>query len=350
MRRAERNYEMTTEWTKHDWFKVAPFALFFLLTLIFCPAIGSVSISLKEAFSQIGDVSKSLDASVLFRTRLPRILLASLTGAALAVAGAVFQALLRNPLADPFTLGVSSGGAMGAVIAIKLGLDISLLGFSTVPLFSFLGAAGAVALVYILAHSRGRLPTAILLLAGVSISFFFSAMILFAHYLADFTESHQMLRWLMGGLDIIGYKTIIKILPFWVLGVVLLFIKARDLDQLSFGSYVAWCRGVDVARSQKICYLAASLITASVVSLSGPIGFVGLIVPHSVRFLIGPSHRALLPASMFAGAGFLILCDTVARTVLAPTEIPVGVLTAMVGGPFFVALLFREKKKYAFEE
>ena len=137
---------------------------------------------------------------------------------------------------------------MGAVIAIKLGLDISLLGFSTVPLFSFLGAAGAVALVYILAHSRGRLPTAILLLAGVSISFFFSAMILFAHYLADFTESHQMLRWLMGGLDIIGYKTIIKILPFWVLGVVLLFIKARDLDQLSFGSYVAWCRGVDVAQ------------------------------------------------------------------------------------------------------
>lgn len=327
-----------------------PFVLFFLLAFVLCPAIGSVSISLPKAILEIGSVSESLDASVLFRTRLPRILLAALTGAALAVAGVVFQALLRNPLATPFTLGVSSGGAMGAVIAIKLGLDISVFGFSAVPLFSFAGSAGAVILVYALAQSRGQLPTSILLLAGVSISFFFSALILFTHYLADFTESHKMLRWLMGGLDIIGYGSILKILPFWGAGITLLLIKMRDLDQLSFGSYVAWSRGVDVARSQKTCFLAASLVTSAVVSLAGPIGFVGLIVPHTIRFLVGPSHKLLLPSSMFAGAGFLIICDTVARTVLAPTEIPVGVLTAMVGGPFFIALLFREKKKYAFEE
>lgn len=327
-----------------------PFVVFFLLAFVLCPAIGSVSISLPKAILEIGSVSESLDASVLFRTRLPRILLAALTGAALAVAGVVFQALLRNPLATPFTLGVSSGGAMGAVIAIKLGLDISVFGFSAVPLFSFAGSAGAVILVYALAQSRGQLPTSILLLAGVSISFFFSALILFTHYLADFTESHKMLRWLMGGLDIIGYGSILKILPFWGAGIALLLIKMRDLDQLSFGSYVAWSRGVDVARSQKTCFLAASLVTSAVVSLAGPIGFVGLIVPHTIRFLVGPSHKLLLPSSMFAGAGFLIICDTVARTVLAPTEIPVGVLTAMVGGPFFIALLFREKKKYAFEE
>ncbi len=334
---------------KGYWFRLLPFVVFFLLALVLCPAIGSVSINIRTAFSQIGAISDSLDASVFFKTRLPRTLLAALTGAALAAAGATFQALLRNPLATPFTLGVSSGGALGAVFAIMLGLDISLFGFSAVPLFSFAGAAGAIILVYALAQSRGRLPTSILLLAGVSISFFFSALILFAHYMADFTESYKMLRWLMGGLDIIGYDAMIKILPFWIPGMILLLVKARDLDQLSFGAYLAWSRGVDVNRSQKICFLAASLATSAVVSLAGPIGFVGLIVPHTVRFLIGPSYRLLLPASIFAGAGFLIICDMVARTIMAPTEIPVGVLTAMIGGPFFVWLLFREKKKFVFE-
>lgn len=328
--------------------KVLPFAAFFLAALVLCPAVGSVSISIGAAFSNMGTMSDSLDSSIFFITRLPRTLLAALAGAALAAAGAAFQALLRNPLATPYTLGVSSGGSLGAVIAIKLGLDISIFGLSGVPVFSFTGALATVALVYALARSRGQLPTSILLLAGVSISFFFSALILFAHYMADFTESYKMLRWLMGGLDVIGYRSLIPVLPFWVVGMALLLLKSRDLDQLSFGAYVAHSRGVDVSRSQKTCYVASSLIVAAVVSLAGPIGFVGLIVPHTVRFLIGPSYRFLLPASIFAGAGFLIVCDMVSRTILSPTEIPVGVLTALIGGPFFIVLLFREKKKYYF--
>lgn len=326
--------------------RVLPFALFFLAALTICPLIGSVSIDLGEALANMGKESDNLHASIFFLTRLPRTILAALTGAALAVAGAAFQALLRNPLATPYTLGVSSGGSLGAVIAIKLGLDIHFLGLSSVPIFAFGGAMGTVVLVYLLARSRGHLPTSILLLAGVSISFFFSALILFSQYIADFTESHKMLRWLMGGLDVIGYDQLLRIAPFWLLGIVLLLLRSRDLDQLSFGAYLAASRGVDVARSQKICYVSASLVIGAVVSLAGPIGFVGLIVPHSVRFIIGPANRYLMPASLFAGAGFLIICDTVARTLLAPTEIPVGVLTAIIGGPFFLILLFREKKRY----
>lgn len=330
--------------------KVGPFILFFAASVLLSPMIGSVKINILEALRHLAAIQDNLDASILFLTRLPRITLAALAGAALAASGATFQALLRNPLATPFTLGISSGGALGAVIAIKLGLDAALFGLTGTTLFAFAGAMGTMTLVYLLARSRGQLPTPVLLLAGVAMSFFFSAVILFVHYISDFTESHRMLRWLMGGLDIIGYQTILRILPFWVLGILLLLAKTKDLDLLSFGSYLAWSRGVDVARTQKLCYFSASLLTGAVVSLAGPIGFVGLIVPHTVRFLIGPSYQFLLPASIFAGAGFLILSDTVARTMIAPTEIPVGVLTAILGGPFFIALLFREKRKFSYHD
>ncbi len=323
-----------------------PFALFCLLAVLICPFLGAVPIDIGQALSHAGAANESLDASILFVTRLPRVVLAALTGSALAVGGVVFQALLRNPLATPYTLGVSSGGALGAVLAIKFGLVFAFLGLSSVAVFAFLFALATVGMVYLLAHSRGRLPTSILLLAGVSVSFFISALILFAHYVADYTESHKMIRWLMGGLDVVGFEGVWSILPMYVLGMLMIFPRMRDLDQLSFGEILAHSRGVDVNRSQKICYLASSLLVSSVVCLGGPIGFVGLIVPHSVRFLVGPSHRILLPASAFAGAGFLILCDTVGRTMFAPTELPVGILTALIGGPFFIGLLFREKKKF----
>ena len=172
---------------------------------------------------------------------------------------------------------------------------------------------------------------------------------MFIHYIADYNENYKMLRWLMGGLDVIGFKSIKNIFPFWLLGTVLILIKARDLDQLSFGAFLAHSRGVNVARSQKICYFASSIAVSSTVCLTGPIGFVGLIIPHILRFIIGPSYIYLMPASIFAGAGFLILCDTFARVIFSPIEIPVGVLTAMIGGPFFIILLFKEKKKYSFE-
>lgn len=335
---------------KRIWLKVALIAAISLLAIGVTPLIGATSIDLAKALRHSGDIQSSMDASILFVTRLPRTVLGALTGAALAVAGVVFQALLRNPLATPYTLGVSSGGAVGAVFAIKLGLDITIFGFSTIPIFSLIGGGVTIFLVYMLARSKNRLPTSILLLAGVAISFFYSALILFAHYLADFTESHKMLRWMMGGLDVIDYSSILSLLPLWLAGLLWVGFRARDLDQLAFGGLVAHSRGVDVTRSQKSLYIASSLLVSSVVCVAGPIGFVGLIVPHSIRFILGPSHTPLLIASAFAGAGFLVLCDAAARTMLAPMELPIGVLTALIGGPFFIGLLFREKKRRGFEE
>jgi len=324
---------------------LAPFALFFLAALVIGPAIGPVRIDLREAWAQRGNVAGSLDASVFLLTRLPRVLLAALAGAALALAGAAFQALLRNPLAEPFTLGVSSGGALGAVLAIKLGLDVSLFGLSPVMLCALAGSVGTVGLVYVLARTRGVLSTSLLLLAGVTVSFCFAAMILLVFYFSDFTETHGMLHWMMGGLDVTGFASLARVAPFALAGMAILLALSGSLNQLSLGAELAASRGVRVRAVQRWAYLAASLMTGAVVSLVGPIGFVGLIVPHTVRLLIGADHRVLLPASLLTGAGFLILCDAVARTILAPAEIPVGVLTAAIGGPFFVGLLLRAKRR-----
>ncbi len=336
--------------SKRVWLKIAVIAVLSVTAIVMAPLIGGTPIDVSAAFSNIHNIQGNLDASILFVTRLPRVVLGALAGVALAMSGVVFQALLRNPLATPYTLGVSSGGAVGAVLAIKLGLDISLFGFSTIPIFSLLGSGGTILLVYMLARTRNRLPTTVLLLAGVAVSFFYSALILFAHYLADFTESHKMMRWMMGGLDIIGYDSIISLLPLWGAGLLWIILRSRDLDQLSFGGLAAHSRGVNVTRSQKSLYIASSLLVSSVVCVAGPIGFVGLIVPHSIRFILGPSHGPLLIGSAFAGAGFLVICDTFARTIMAPMELPIGVLTALIGGPFFIGLLFREKGKHGFED
>lgn len=320
------------------------FFLFFTVTLCAAPLIGSTHINLMNALAGGVNASNNLDANILFQVRLPRILLGALAGAALSVAGGIFQALLRNDLASPFTLGVSSGAALGAVIAIVFNLNISLLGFPIAPLFSFLGAMGAVFLVFSLAHTRhGEFPTAILLLAGVTANFFFAAMVMFLHYMADFSGSFRIIRWLMGSLDITDYQTLFSIAPIVLFGIGLLGYVSRDLNLISAGVHSAASRGVNVPKIQKIGFITASLITGTVVSITGPIGFVGLIVPHIVRLFVGPDLRLLVPASMLFGASFLILCDTVARTVIAPTEIPVGIITAMLGGPFFIWLLKRKR-------
>lgn len=320
------------------------FFLLFIVTLGVTPLIGSSKISLARAFSDSISASNNVDANILFQVRFPRILLGALTGAALSVAGAIFQALLRNDLAAPFTLGVSSGAALGAVIAIALNLNIYLLGLPVVSLFSFLGSLGAIMLVFSLVRTRhGEFPTGVLLLAGVTANFFFAAMVMFIHYLADFSQSFRIIRWLMGGLDITDYKTIVSISPIVFLGIFILLFISRDLNLISTGVHSASSRGVDVARIQKVGFITASLITGTVVATCGPIGFVGLIVPHTVRLFVGPDLRILIPACMLFGASFLVACDTLARTVLAPTEIPVGIITAMIGGPFFVWLLKRKR-------
>ena len=320
------------------------FFLFLLITITITPLIGSVQIDLGNAFSRDLAFNDNVDANILFLARIPRIILAALTGAALSVAGAILQSLLRNDLAAPFTLGVSSGAALGAVIAISLGLPYSIAGIPTVPIAAFLGSLGAISLVFSLARTRtGDFPTPVLLLAGVTANFFFAALVMLIHYLSDFTQSFRIVRWLMGGLDITSYKTLLSISPMIFIGFAVLIFYGRDFNVMSTGIQSAMSRGVEVIKVQKIGFIMASLLTGTVVSLSGPIGFVGLIVPHIVRLIVGPDLRILLPASIFFGASFLIICDTLARTLIAPTEIPVGIITAMLGGPFFVWLLKRPK-------
>jgi iron complex transport system permease protein len=329
---------------KHYFGVIFLFFLFFLITITVTPLIGSVQIDLEKALSRDLAFNDNVDANILFLARIPRIILAALTGAALSVAGAILQSLLRNDLAAPFTLGVSSGAALGAVIAISLGLPYSIAGIPTVPIAAFLGSLGAISLVFSLARTRtGDFPTPVLLLAGVTANFFFAALVMLIHYLSDFTQSFRIVRWLMGGLDITSYKTLLSISPMIFIGFAVLIFYGRDFNVMSTGIQSAMSRGVEVIKVQKIGFIMASLLTGAVVSLSGPIGFVGLIVPHIVRLIVGPDLRILLPASIFFGASFLIICDTLARTLIAPTEIPVGIITAMLGGPFFVWLLKRPK-------
>jgi len=239
--------------------------------------------------------------------------------------------------------GVSAGASLGAMIAVTLRLDVGLLGMTSIPLASFAGSILATAIVYGLAASQRRgLSTNVLLLAGVTLNAFFSALILFVQYLADFAEALRAIRWMMGGLDVAGYTPIVAALPFLVVGGGAFAMLARTLNVLSIGTEAAAAKGVDVVRAQRVAFLSSSLATGAAVSLGGPIGFIGIIVPHLVRLMVGADHRIVLPASAFFGAAFLVLCDLVARTVMAPLEIPVGVVTALIGGPFFLWLLVRK--------
>lgn len=318
-----------------------------MIVLIMTPFVGSTNVNFMRAFDFHLPFNANIDAQKIFLLRMPRILMAALAGASLALSGLVFQALLRNPLADPFTLGVSSGAAFGAVVVIKSGLQVTLWGFSTVTIAAFCGALLSIGLVFLFARLlSGRFSMMILILSGISISFFFSALILFIHYLADFTETYHMIRWLMGGVDVVNYDVILRLLPFCLFGFLILFAFGRHLNVISSGEEFAIARGIDVPKIQKIAFITTSLLTGVVVSICGPIGFIGLIVPHILRLLVGADHRLLIPTAIFFGASFLILCDTLARTIIAPAEIPVGVLTALVGGPFFIWLLQRKRHSF----
>jgi iron complex transport system permease protein len=280
---------------------------------------------------------------VLVYSRLPRVAAAALAGAGLAAAGLAFQALLRNPLADPFTLGVSSGSSLGAVLAIRFGLEaLTLFGYPLGELAlsgcALGGALGVVALVYVFGERAGAGP-ATLLLSGVTLALLGGALITAILYTADFTETYRIVRWQMGDLDVMRYDLVARMAVPVLLALVLLWPRARDLNALSAGPDAAAGLGVDVRRSTRIVYLAASLCVAAVVAVAGPIGFVGLLVPHTLRALVGPDHRLLLPASALCGAAFLVICDTLAQVLFRPAVLPVGVLTACIGAPFFVALL-----------
>jgi iron complex transport system permease protein len=321
---------------------VAAFGGLLAASLLIAPLLGSTPISLSRAFDGRVPFADNVDAQIFFVARLPRVLAAALVGGALAAAGVVFQALFRNPLATPDTLGVSAGAALGAVVAITFDLDFSIGGLSSVPLASLAGSLGALGIVYTLATARRRgMSTTVLLLAGVTMTAFFSALIMFTQYLADFTDTFRMVRWLMGMLDVGGYAPLAASIPFLLAAFGLLATLPRALDLLSLGTDAAAARGVDVLRAERTALVGASLATGAAVSIAGPVGFVGIIVPHMVRLLVGSAHRLVLPASALFGATFLITCDLIARTVFSPLEVPVGVITAIIGGPFFLWLLLR---------
>jgi iron complex transport system permease protein len=285
----------------------------------------------------------SPDREIFLVARLPRIFFGALAGGALAMAGVLFQAILRNSLADPFTLGVSAGSSLGAFIAIWLGLETVVLGIPIVSVAAFIGAFLTILFVFFIARTSSGVPTFTLILAGVTLNFIFFAVMMFIHYAADFNQSYLMTRWTMGALDTADLQTVLRAAPFVIGCLVGLMWIAGQLNPLSAGEEWAASRGVDVRRVKKLTYFIASILTGAVTAFSGPIGFVGLIVPHTVRLIAGPDHRILIPASFFVGSAFLVLCDTAARTAFAPTEIPVGVITTLLGDPFFITLLKRKR-------
>jgi iron complex transport system permease protein len=307
--------------------------------------VGSTPLRLSRVFDPSIPIEQNVDRQIFFVARLPRVLTAALVGASLSAAGAVFQALLRNPLASADTLGVSGGAALGATAAITFHASFTLFGIAAVPLASLAGSLGALAVVYALTTARrhGVAGTG-LLLAGVALNAFFSAVVLFVQSLADAAETFRTVRWLMGSLDIASYAPLAGAVPLLAIAAAGLFSLPRTLDVLTLGADAAAARGVDVRRSERIALVSASLATGTAVSLGGPVSFVGIIVPHLVRLMVGSDHRMTLPAASLFGATFVIVCDLAARTLFFPAELPVGIVTALIGGPFFLWLLMRNPR------
>jgi len=317
-----------------------------VVVICLCTLIGTQNISMERVFDGPGQKpGENIDYEILIGIRLPRVILAALVGAALACSGVVLQAILRNPLADPYILGISSGAGLGVIIAILSGISWSFWGGSPIGLFAFAGALITVWLVWYIGHFTGKSQVTSLLLAGVVVNAFFSAIIMFLTSVAKSEQVYSTIFWLMGNI------TDKSLLVLWVstgcilAGIIVLFALCHRLNVLALGQEEAKGLGVDVAKTRIFAFACAAFITAIAVSLSGLIGFVGLIIPHGVRLAFGPDHRQLLPLSAIIGAAFLVIADTIARIIVAPAQLPVGVITAIAGGPFFLILLAKYSRK-----
>ncbi len=314
-----------------------------VLAVVWAPFWGMENIPFAALW---GNTTDSTAAFILWNLRIPRVLMSFLAGVALATSGMVFQAMFRNPLATPFTLGVASGASLGAALCLLLGWTFSVLSVSGVTLCAFAGAVLSIVIVYALTSTgRQGSSTATMLLAGVAVSFFFSSLILFLQYISDPSRSFQMLRWVMGGLqNIVGFQDVVNVFAFVASGCLIVWYLLSDLNLLTTGEDFAFSRGVNVGHVKVLLFFSVSLMVGAVVAICGPIGFVGLMAPHICRLLVGPDHRLLYPTTLCFGGALLVVCDTISRTVLAPTELPVGILTALLGGPFFLWLLLARKR------
>lgn len=327
-------------------------------SVIFSAGKGSADIgfinSMKIILSRIPFIGRNIDiqalpesySTIIFSIRLPRILTSILCGMGLSVCGVVFQGMFRNPMADPYVLGISSGAVLGAAIAFVVGTQAALFNFALVPLFAFIGAAVATTVVYLIAQKKGQLSTNILILSGIAIGFLCSSIISLI-IIASREQAHRIIFWTLGSMTGSSWKTVLVMLPIILVGTVVLLFNSGNLNILSTGDETAVSLGINATALKKILLAVASLVTAVSVCFCGTIGFVGLIIPHAVRFITGPDHRRLMPVSALAGSIFLLLCDTAARTLFAPQEIPIGVLTSLLGVPFFISLLIRNKRRIA---
>ncbi len=286
--------------------------------------------------------TQSTAAVILFQLRLPRTILVALVGAALSGSGSAYQGLFRNPLADPYLIGVASGAGLGAVLAMAINWPYSILGLMAIPAAAFLFALVSVALVYILARVGRTVPTTNLILAGVAIGSFTTALSSYL-MLRSQGDLHRAIIWLLGGGTLSGWEPVLAILPYVLIGLATLWWMSHALNVLQFGDEQAQQLGLPVETVRRVVIVAASLTTAAAVAFAGIIGFVGLVVPHVVRMAWGGDYRRLLPLSVLCGASLLLLADTLARVVISPQELPVGVITALAGAPFFLWILRRSK-------
>lgn len=283
------------------------------------------------------------EATIIAKIRLPRVFLGILVGSSLSLAGVAFQGVLRNPLADPYILGVSAGASVGAAATLAFGAGIAF-GFLTVPFVSFLGAMTSIVLVFLLGRMDRILRTETLILSGVVVNSFLGAILTFTLTMVPGNKTQQIVLWLLGSLSLRDWKSGAVLLPFFLLGLIVIWASSRELNVLTMGEQGAASLGVHVERTKWVLLLTASLVTAVAVSSAGIIGFVGLVIPHVTRLMVGPDHRLLTPLSALAGGIFLVLCDAVARSLFSPMELSIGVITAMVGAPFFAWQLHRSKR------
>ncbi|MEJ2243038.1 MAG: iron chelate uptake ABC transporter family permease subunit [Candidatus Bathyarchaeota archaeon] len=284
---------------------------------------------------------------IISQIRLPRVICGALVGAALATAGVTYQGIFRNPMADPYVIGASTGASVGSALVFVFGINIAVLGINTLPVFAFVGSLVTVLIVYTISRVGSKVPVTTLLLTGIAMSLFQNAIVTYLKTVADDQILHGLTFWLIGSLSSTeSWEKVYAILPFVVVGAVICYLYARDLNILALGEDQAQHLGVEIEKVKRILLVSGALMTAAAVSISGLIGFVGLIIPHVTRVLIGPDHRVLIPTSALVGASFLMISDAISRVIMGSGEAPVGIITAFAGAPFFIYLLRRKNKGY----
>jgi len=334
-------------------------AVVFVIVLVLSLNLGSADISFSDILKILAKRVPIIDNLVgsydvlqrheiiILQVRLPRVLCGAIVGASLATAGVIYQGIFRNPMADPYVIGAMSGASLGSALVLVLGVGVSFLGVNTLQVLAFVGSLTTVLLVYSIAKTGSRVPVTLLLLTGVAVTYFQSAIVTYLQTIASDKVIHGLTFWLIGSLaPTENWTDVWSIFPFLVIGVIISFLYARDLNILALGEDQAQHLGVEIEKVKRILLISATLMTAAAVSISGLIGFVGLIIPHLTRVVVGPDHRILLPTSAIVGASFLMTSDAVARVIMGSGEAPVGVITALAGGPFFIYLLRRRKKGY----